>query len=276
MAPNLFEPPLYASITEQLSETFLSLTFDASGELLIGWTDRKGRLTVDYFHHGATIRARENTEGYHCPIVQRFGDGRWLTVEARSRRNRRNAQVLSAEFERQCRFSVGDAIEQIIVDRRNRIWIGYFDESGGTGLRRYSDLGELTFDFNQVSGLNIFDLNAMTIDRQGSIWVYPYTDFYLACVTDDQVKVVLEESPVTGARAISVGGHHAAFFGSYDGYQITVCDLRSGRSAGVSLINGEREIEYTHTATYGDRIAVLWQNNIYCFQLKGLIAASGL
>lgn len=275
MATKTLEPPLYASNSEHLSGAFVSLTFDACGELVLAWTDAKHRLTVDCFNWDVGIRVQENVEGYVCPIVQRFTDGRWLTVECRSRRKQRNARVLTEGFDKQGKFSVGDAVEQIIVDRKNRIWVGYFDESGGVGLRRYSDRGEMTYDFNQMSGLNILDLHAMTIDQQGSIWIYPYTDFYLARVTDDQANVVLETSPVSGSTAISVGGYYAAFFGSYSDREITVCDLRDGRSRKVSLTNGDGEIEYTHTATYADKIAVLCQNKIYRFQLIDLIAASG-
>jgi len=276
MASTLFEPPLYATISEQLSGAFISLAFDASGELVLGWTDSKQGLTVECFNWDVGMRVQENAKGYVCPIVQRFTDGRWLTVESRSRRKSRNAHVLSEDFEKQRKFNVGDAIEQIVIDRQNRIWIGYFDESGGVGLRRYSDSGEMTYDFNQSSGLNIFDLYAMTIDQQGSLWIYPYTDFYLARVTEDLAEVVLDKAPVTGSAAISVGGHHAAFFGSYSGREITVCNLRDGRSRQVSLTSGDQEIEYTHAATYADRIAVLWENSIYRFQLNDLIAASGL
>ncbi len=275
MTVKVFEPPHYAPTSEELSQAFVSLTFDACGELILAGVDDKRRLTVEYFKWDVGTRVLESAEGYVYPVVQRFNDGRWLTVESRSRGNSHNAQVLTESFEKLVEFNVGDAIEQVIVDRKNQIWIGYFDQSGGVGLRRYSDCGEMTYDFNQASGLNIFDLYAMTVDQRDSIWVYPYTGFYLACVIGDQAEVVVEKSPVTGASAISVGGHYAAFFGSYSGREVTVCDLRNGKSRQVLLTNGDMEIEYSHVATYADKIAVLWENNIYRLQLHNLIEASG-
>ncbi len=70
------------------------------------------------------------------PILDRFGDGRWLVVGARSLDDA-DARVLCANGELINRFTLGDGIEHVAIDAANRIWVGWFDEGifGNEGWR---------------------------------------------------------------------------------------------------------------------------------------------
>ena len=251
------------------------IDFDANGELIASWTGEEGALkAVASFEHGFSNSEDMDQVAYRWPIVQRFADGRWLIVESRVSGKGKNATILSSSFAKLAEFHVGDAVEHVYVDQKDRIWIGYFDESGGEGLIRYSAQGGMIYSFNQSSGMNILDLYAMTADSRGEIFICPYTDFYLAHISDGDVTVVMDKAPVRGAHAICVGGGFAAFFGSYDGNDVLVCDLNSGESRSISLhINGQEIQRRSPMATRGETIAVLRQNEIHRFQLIDLIKA---
>ncbi|PJE32038.1 hypothetical protein CVM39_02795 [Pseudooceanicola antarcticus] len=169
-------------------------------------------------------------------------------------------------------FRLGDAIENVIVDRKDGIWTGYFDENP-LGLREFSDTGDLLYDFKNSSGHDIFDLYAMHLDLRGDIWIYPHTDFYLARISNRVAEIIIERCPVEGANAILVGGNHIAFFGSYDGDGVFLFDFRSREGLLVELTVGGKPVERPLIATRGETAALLCQNSIYSVTLTNLIHA---
>lgn len=272
MATPTLELTQQSGVVRLPTEVYRSLNFDARGELLLSWSDKSGSIFVDCV--GSHLEPLEfKRQDFRFPIVQRFADGRWLLADSRCREAENNARVLSPDLELLREFRLDDAIEQIIVDTMGGIWVGYFDENPA-GLREFSDTGDLLYDFNNSSGHDIFDLYAMHLDQEGDIWVYPYTDFYLARISSGTAEVIVERCPVEGAKAILVGGSHIAFFGSYDGDGVYLFDLRSRTGLLVELTVGGKPVERAAIATRGETAALLWQNSIYRVTLANLINAT--
>ncbi|MGR3376174.1 hypothetical protein [Salipiger abyssi] len=272
MATPTLELTKQAGIVPLSTEVYRSLNFDARGELLLSWLDKSGSIFVDCVgSHFEPIEFKQ--QDFRFPTVQRFADGRWLITDSRCRDGEDNARVFSQDLELLREFRLDDAIEQIIVDTKGGIWVGYFDENP-LGLREFSDTGNLLYDFNNSSGHDIFDLYAMHLDLEGDIWVYPYTDFYLARISSGAVEVVLERCPVEGAKAILVGGSHIAFLGSYDGDGVYVFDFRSRQGLLVELTVDGKSVERPVIATRGETAALLWEDSIYCVTLANLINAT--
>lgn len=272
MATPTLELTKNAGVVPLPTEVYRSLDFDARGELLLSWLDKSGSIFVDCV--GSRLEPLEfKQQGFRFPTVQRFADGRWLIADRRCREAENNARVFSRDLELLSEFRLDDAIEKIIVDTKDGIWVGYFDENP-LGLREFSDTGDLLYDFNNSSGHDIFDLYAMHLDLGGDIWVYPYTDFYLARISSGAVEVVIERCLVEGARAILVGGNHIAFFGSYDGDGVYLFDFRSREGLLVELTVEGKPVERPVIATRGETAALLWQDSIYRVTLANLINAT--
>lgn len=272
MATPTLELTKQAGVVPLPAEVYRSLSFDACGELLLSWSDKNGSVfveCVESYHEPLEFKNQD----FRFPAVQRFADGRWLMTDGRCRETENNARVFSRDLELLSEFRLDDAIEQIIVDTKDCIWVGYFDENP-LGLRKFSDTGDLLYDFNNSSGRDIFDLYAMHLDLGGDIWVYPYTDFFLARITNGAVEVVIERCPVEGAKAILVGGNHVAFFGSYDGDGVFLFDLRSRKGQLVELTVDSKAIERPLIATRGETAALLLQDSVYSVTLANLINAT--
>lgn len=122
------------------------LTADA--DLAAEWNfGDDGQLLGDPFRVANHARARlwifdgnEPTQGPTFPLetawpsLDRFRDGRWLIVSMRTN-GPANARLLNPDGQLLSRFMLGDGIQNFGVDRRDNIWVGWFDEgiNGNTG-----------------------------------------------------------------------------------------------------------------------------------------------
>ncbi len=163
------------------------------------------------------------------PLVDRFGDGRWLIVGSRTR-TEPNARVLAPDGTLQTRFMLGDGIEHIAIDSADRIWVGWFDEGTSGGEWRVDGM-EWPPSCNAVAcfapdggvvevpswpkeaGL-VADCYALTADGSG-VWASPYTDFPIVRF-DPGKPTQWWRSELTGPKAIAVQGTHALVAGGYD------------------------------------------------------------
>jgi len=238
-------------------DAFQKLAFDAKGALLWSWVAPDGSLVIEDFESRHALPPHHAK--FRFPLVQRFSDGRWLVVEARSRRgntvHEKNAAIYAPDLKRQTAFTVGDAVEDVLIDKADQIWVSYFDENP-EGLKRFSPDGDVEYDYNQSSGDWILDLYAMTMDQKGDLWLYHYTDFPLVRLVADSAEVILAPSPVKGAHAIAVGGNNVAFFGSYDTDLVTLCDMRSQTTKTLELTSPNNKTGRPPIATLGDKKAL--------------------
>ncbi|MFG2339760.1 hypothetical protein [Streptomyces yangpuensis] len=105
-------------------------------------------------------------------------------------------------------FSVGDAIEYLLVDEAGQLWAGYFDENP-IGIRLWSAEGRLvwTSDGARIPGL--FDCYALNVS--GTVaWACPDMDFPLVEIRPDRGR-----TPYGAAHAVAVHGEQVAFYGGY-------------------------------------------------------------
>jgi len=272
MAAQTLELTKRTSVPSQPQRDYRSFQYDARGELLLSWSGGD-RSTYVVCEGNWQEPLQFECQDFLFPLVQRFADGRWLVVDRRSNDSDDNARVFSKDLDLLIDFRLDDAIEQVIVDPNDEIWVGYYDENP-LGLRKFSDKGDLIYDFNVSSGHDIFELYAMDLDAEGNIWVYPYTDFYLARISNEDVEIVIESCPVKGAKAILVGGGHVAFFGNYNDDRVLLFDIDAQEGTWFDLTVDGKPIERPLIATRAGTAALLWRDGIYCVTLADLIKAS--
>jgi hypothetical protein len=176
------------------------------------------------------------------PIIDRFGDGRWLVVGARTSVGP-NARVLSADGTVLGRFMLGDGIEHVVIDQSNCIWVAWFDEGvfgnedwripgqewppANNGVACFAEDGallELPIWPDEMG--SVADCYALNTIGDGS-WSCPYLDFPLVhCVPGKPIR--WWRNGVTAPEAIAIDGSYVLLAGGYTG--------EANRLALVSLV----------------------------------------
>ncbi|MFE9679364.1 hypothetical protein ACFYO5_35505 [Streptomyces sp. NPDC006259] len=112
-------------------------------------------------------------------------------------------------------FSVGDAIEHLLVDEAGHIRVGHFDENP-VGIRCWSPAGHIYWTSDGASIPGLFDCYALNVSGS-TAWACPDTDFPLVEIRlkrpDRPVRVWANR--VRGAKAVAVHGERVAFYGGY-------------------------------------------------------------
>ncbi|MFF3013699.1 hypothetical protein [Streptomyces sp. NPDC057939] len=151
------------------------------------------------------------------PYLDRLPDGGFVVAVSRTRRyeEAKQVQVFDVLGRETSSFSVGDAIEHLLVDEAGHIWVGHFDENP-VGIRRWSATGRLvwTSDGARIPGL--FDCYALNVSGT-TAWACPYTDFPLVEIRPDRPDrpVTVWTNGIRGAHAVAVHGDRVAFYGGY-------------------------------------------------------------
>lgn len=229
-----FTPLSFAQLQLPMTAKFGDVFISPAGE--VHWTSfSSNRTSVIYAEDGSVIDLSLPGGGqFFFPLVQKFSDGRWLVVEARTDTITPNAHLFGSNKEPIRSFYAGDGIQTVFADQRGKIWAGYFDEGifgafnprpplnhssyryGPSGLIRFDDHGNIEFSYNQKHPEKpIADIQALTLDDNDRAWFCPYTEFFLASVFENRVDFVLPKAPTALADAISVGPDFFAFFGGY-------------------------------------------------------------
>ncbi|SDL29935.1 hypothetical protein [Streptomyces indicus] len=151
------------------------------------------------------------------PHLDRLPDGRFVVAAPRARRSAdaNQVQVFDTLGRETSSFSVGDAIEHLLVDEAGRIWVGHFDENPA-GIRCWSATGRLTWTSDDAGIPGLFDRYALNVSGT-TAWACPYTDFPLVEIRPDRTHrpVRVWANRVRGARAVAVHGERIAFYGGY-------------------------------------------------------------
>lgn len=163
------------------------------------------------------------------PLHDRFSDGRWLVVASRSDGGA-EARVLSPNGAITARLTLGDGIEHVAIDAKDRIWVGWFDEGifgndkwrlaghrwppSGNGVACFADNGTLLpLPTWPTSADSIADCYAMNAVGSG-VWVCPYTDFPLVHFAQEE-PARWWRSDIAGPKAVAVEDRHALLAGGY-------------------------------------------------------------
>ncbi|MEW6496880.1 MAG: hypothetical protein AB1589_30820 [Cyanobacteriota bacterium] len=191
-------------------------------------SDRINNYCLHYFSEGAfkQIALAPTRENYH--YLQRIGSDRWLLVRARaSGYSDKNAHIYSSTGEHLHSFHAGEGIADVQVTENGHIWISFFDQGvfsfssafGQAGLICLDKTGNFVFEYDNNSDQKeelICDCYAMNVASPQDIWIYYYTDFPLAQISDWQVQQRWFPMPICGSHAFAVNkDYHALFDGGY-------------------------------------------------------------
>lgn len=166
-------------------------------------------------------------ENYH--FVQPLGTDRWLLVRARADGySDRNAHIYSSTGEHLSSFHAGDAIADVQVNENGHIWISFFDQhlsseqlGSEAGLICLDENGQVIFQNSYERELQIIDCYAINVASPDDIWVYYYTDFPLARISNFQIQKKWPPIPVKGSYAFAINlGYHSLFNGDWGDYAL--------------------------------------------------------
>ncbi|MFD8008683.1 hypothetical protein [Streptomyces sp. NPDC058955] len=151
------------------------------------------------------------------PHLDRLPDGGFVVAASRIRRREdaHQVQVFDALGRETSSFSVGDAIEHLLVDEDGGIWVGHFDENPD-GIRRWSATGRLSWTSDGAGIPGLLDCYALNVSGTAA-WACPYTDFPLVEIRPGRSDrpVTVRSNRVRGAHAVAVHGGRVAFYGGY-------------------------------------------------------------
>ncbi|GGY38587.1 hypothetical protein OHA57_33930 [Streptomyces anulatus] len=169
-------------------------------------------------HPGGSVELTElSAVRARWPHLDRLPDGGFVVAASRARRyeDSKQVQVFDALGRETSSFSVGDAIEHLLVDEAGHIWVGHFDENPA-GIRRWSATGRLIWTSDDAHIPGLFDCYALNVSGT-TAWACPYTDFPLVEIRPDRTDrpVRVWENRVRGAKAVAVHRDRVAFYGGY-------------------------------------------------------------
>lgn len=155
--------------------------------------------------------------------AQRLPGGGYALAWPRAMPGDNNLHLFDAEARYRTKFPIGDGIKHMVVDRKGRIWVGYFDEGTGGydplsryGLSRFDQNGRLEYRWDAEKFGWIIDCYALTLEGADQAWVYAYADHFLATVMDEKVSMVLSRTPVSLISGVVVGHDTVGLLGGYD------------------------------------------------------------
>ncbi|MFD6986914.1 hypothetical protein ACFWAX_40600 [Streptomyces sp. NPDC059956] len=169
-------------------------------------------------HPGGNVELTElSAVRARWPQLDRLPDGGFVVAAARARRyeDANQVQVFDALGRETSSFSVGDAIENLLVDEAGHIWVGHFDENPA-GIRRWSATGRLAWTSDGAGIPGLFDCYALNVSGTAA-WACPYTDFPLVEIRPDRPVRVWANRVREGAKAVAVHGDRVVFYGGYGG-----------------------------------------------------------
>ncbi|MFD9062338.1 hypothetical protein ACFVZ3_12535 [Kitasatospora purpeofusca] len=148
------------------------------------------------------------------PHLDRLPDGGFVVAASRARRyeDADQVQVFDALGREASSFSVGNAVEHLLVDEAGHIWVGHFDENPA-GIRRWSPTGHIYWTSDGAGIPGLFDCYALNVSGT-TAWACTYTDFPLVEIRPDR-PVRVWPNRVRGAKAVAVHGERVAFYGGY-------------------------------------------------------------
>ncbi|MEU5417474.1 hypothetical protein [Streptomyces clavifer] len=166
-------------------------------------------------HSGGDVELTElSAVRARWPHLDRLPDGGFVVAASRARRyeDADQVQVFDALGREASSFSVGDAIEHLLVDEAGHIWVGHFDENPSE-IRRWSPTGHIYWTSDGASIPGLFDCYALNVSGT-TAWACTYTDFPLVEIRPDR-PVRVWPNQVRGAKAVAIHGERVAFYGGY-------------------------------------------------------------
>ena len=237
------------------------------------------------------IELDDLSENY--PIVQLLPEEKILIVSRRCQRfkdgtSELNARVFDRAGQPVGEFLLGDGIENLQVDGRGNIWVGYSDEGiygnygwggggdaspiGAAGLVCFDASGRPEWKYEPISGTDfISELYALNVCDEEA-WAYYYTDFPIVRIGPDR-KVSAWPTATSGARAFAVGNGKILLFGGYSEKRFSTRWFGLGeklvQEVALSL-PGQENIAESSVVGRGDILHVFADDSWYQFSTESL------
>jgi len=131
-----------------------------------------------------------------------------------------NGVIFDPRTGRADRVGLGDAISDLQIDDRGRIWIGYFDEGvfgssvGQAGLVCFSALGGKVWEFPADADHTINDCYALNVAGAEAA-IFFYSDFPLYRIGAD-FELTWKQTKLRGCHAFAMSETEILFSGQYD------------------------------------------------------------
>lgn len=198
--------------------------FDADGLSVSVWRSREAAERKLVTWHGEMREAARSVilqSAITPTFVQSLPNDHVLLVSARKPAGGPpNAQVWGAEGSLELQGDLDDAVGHVVAMGNGSLWVGYLDESAGSGgpgahgLVRFSrDLTpawQYPFDRSLPDQFDCYTLNV-----SGEIaWTCSYTSFHVVSVEGDSVHDH-GPAPYQGASGLLIEGDRGAFLGGY-------------------------------------------------------------
>jgi hypothetical protein len=186
-------------------------------------------------------------EKIRFPIVRFIDEETILVAASRAGRNEKNAWIIKSSGEVMTNFSIGDAIENIVITK-DFIVAAYFDEAAacGEGIEIFNFSGERLFGYLEIFGSKevlISDCYASALVKENKIIFCPYTEFPLVLfdVEAKTQQIWQPPSKISGSKAITKQGNKIYFHSPYH-YEYGIYEWKIG----------SEEVE--KVATYSSRL----------------------
>ncbi|MEK6325202.1 MAG: hypothetical protein AABN33_26475 [Acidobacteriota bacterium] len=197
---------------ESLPRPLYDLDLAPSGAW-IGVTEQEGD------HQSLSFSGRIIPLSQPClfPRVRAIDGDTAVVVDARTRRQEKNAWVVTSSGEIKAHFYAGDAVQDVLVSSEF-IVVTYFDESAltssgieGNGVAVFNSAGEFLFGYKDLFGekaVDVADCYAACWNVRNCVLFYPYTEFPLVSLDLHARMQRVCETPVevTGSGAITGNG----------------------------------------------------------------------
>lgn len=183
----------------------------------------QGKTLLDETLTPIHLQGRPKDGSFQASHAQRLPDGGYVLAHARAKKGEHNLERFDPSGRFVDSFAIGDGVAHLAVDRRGRIWVGYFDEGifGGDplsacGLSRFDLSGHLDYQWDGATHGRIDDCDALTLDDHDAAWICPYSDYFVATITEADTRTILPKAPVSIISGLLVGGGYMGFLGGMD------------------------------------------------------------
>lgn len=214
-------------------------------------------------------------------FVQPLPDGRILLVDSRNRHGA-NAEVWSADGQREHVGDLGDAIEEVLTTPSGEIWVSYFDEAmSGSGpqtrglVRFTSDLQPAWLYPGKPTFPDIFDCCALNVTGE-TAWTYAYTWFHLVSACGDRATDH-GKAPHGSAHMLIVNDATGTLIGGYGpeydlltGFRVTPDGVVANGSQRRLVLPDGMELRNYRTACRGPELHVIIRGAWYRANLDQL------
>ena len=191
----------------------------------------------------------------------------------------KNARIFSLKGELIESFTLGDGIEDIKL-RDTYMWVSYFDEGifehenpyGWSGLICLDNNRDIIYKHEPMNGHeHINDCYAMTVDKEGNLWFYYYSEFVLVKKTKEGLSYY--DPKISGAKNLLISSKYIMMDGGSNKSEEFVVFKIEGIEdfTRVNFIDEKGGVLTSGFKYFDNSIGAVYENEkVYLFDLEKL------